>query len=136
MAVKHLVENVRDIALVGHRAAGKTSLADALLFEAHAVDRMGSVDDGTSVAEARKRLRLQRRRIPLEQLEGAFDNLTTAGAVVAYDESLLAVNAIFDRRRDVTWTQLLYGFSGGSSPRHTLAGFGIDYAELEAAFEK
>ncbi|MBA4062606.1 MAG: elongation factor G [Isosphaera sp.] len=52
MAVKHLVENVRDIALVGHRAAGKTSLADALLFEAHAVDRMGSVDDGTSVADA------------------------------------------------------------------------------------
>jgi elongation factor G len=51
MAVKHLVENVRDIALVGHRAAGKTSLADALLFEAHAVDRMGSVDDGTSVAD-------------------------------------------------------------------------------------
>src|SRR5262249_56333238 len=31
--------------------AGKTSLADALLFEAHAVDRMGNVDDGTSVAE-------------------------------------------------------------------------------------
>lgn len=51
MAVKHLVENVRDIALVGHRAAGKTSLADALLFEAHAVPRMGSVDDGTSVSD-------------------------------------------------------------------------------------
>ncbi|HVL11734.1 MAG TPA: GTP-binding protein, partial [Gemmata sp.] len=51
MAVKHVVENVRDIALVGHRAAGKTSLADALLFEAHAVDRMGSVDDGTSVGD-------------------------------------------------------------------------------------
>lgn len=45
---KHLVEDVRDIALVGHRAAGKTSLADALLYEAHAVDRLGSVDDGTS----------------------------------------------------------------------------------------
>ena len=51
MAVKHLVENVRDIALVGHRAAGKTSLADALLFEAHAVERLGSVDDGTSVSD-------------------------------------------------------------------------------------
>src|SRR5207249_892257 len=48
MAVKHLVDNVRDIALVRHRAAGKTSLADALLFEAHAVDRLGSVDDGTT----------------------------------------------------------------------------------------
>jgi elongation factor G len=51
MPVKHLVENVRDIALVGHRAAGKTTLADALLFEAHVVDRMGSVDDETSVAD-------------------------------------------------------------------------------------
>src|SRR3954447_15031015 len=51
MAVKHLVENVRDIALVGHRAAGKTSLADALLFDAHAVDRLGSVDDETSVSD-------------------------------------------------------------------------------------
>ncbi len=48
---KHLVEDVRDIALVGHRASGKTSLADALLFEAHAVDRLGSVDDGTSAAD-------------------------------------------------------------------------------------
>ncbi|MBP3956604.1 elongation factor G [Gemmata sp. G18] len=52
MAVKHVVENVRDIALVGHRAAGKSSLADALLFDAHAVDRLGSVDDGTSVADS------------------------------------------------------------------------------------
>ena len=47
----HHVEDVRDIALVGHRAAGKTTLADALLFEAHAVDRMGNVDDGTSFAD-------------------------------------------------------------------------------------
>ncbi len=52
MTVKHVVENVRDIALVGHRAAGKTSLADALLYEAHAVDRMGSVDEGTSVGDS------------------------------------------------------------------------------------
>jgi elongation factor G len=48
---RHTVEDVRDIALVGHRAAGKTSLADALLFEAHAVDKLGKVDDGTSVAD-------------------------------------------------------------------------------------
>ena len=51
MPIKHVIENLRDIALVGHRAAGKTSLADALLYEAHAVDRLGSVDDGTSVAD-------------------------------------------------------------------------------------
>lgn len=49
--LKHHVEDVRDIALVGHRASGKTSLADALLYEAHAVDKLGSVDDGTSIAD-------------------------------------------------------------------------------------
>lgn len=48
---RYAIDDVRDIALVGHRASGKTSLADALLFEAHAVDRLGKVDDGTSAAD-------------------------------------------------------------------------------------
>ena len=33
------VEDIRNVALVGHEFAGKTSLADALLFKAKAVDR-------------------------------------------------------------------------------------------------
>jgi elongation factor G len=48
---KYRVEDIRNIALVGHGAAGKTSLADTLLFKAGAVDRRGSVDDGTSVSD-------------------------------------------------------------------------------------
>jgi elongation factor G len=48
---KYRVDDIRNIALVGHRAAGKTSLADALLFKAKAVDRRGSVDEGTSVSD-------------------------------------------------------------------------------------
>ncbi len=48
---KYKTEDIRNIALVGHRAAGKTTLADALLFKAGAVDRRGSVDDGTSVSD-------------------------------------------------------------------------------------
>src|SRR5437762_2537720 len=48
---KHKVEDIRNIALVGHGAAGKTSLADTLLFKAGAVDRRGSVDDGSSVSD-------------------------------------------------------------------------------------
>ena len=48
---KHKVEDIRNIALVGHRAAGKTTLADAVLFKAGAVDRRGSVEDGTSVSD-------------------------------------------------------------------------------------
>jgi elongation factor G len=48
---KHRVEDIRNVTLVGHGAAGKTSLADALLHKAKAVDRRGSVDDGTSVSD-------------------------------------------------------------------------------------
>jgi elongation factor G len=48
---KHKVEDIRNIALVGHRAAGKTTLADAMLFKAGAVDRRGSVEEGTSVSD-------------------------------------------------------------------------------------
>src|SRR5262245_24479540 len=48
---KHNVEDIRNLALVGHGAVGKTTLADALLFHAHAVDRKASVDDGTSVSD-------------------------------------------------------------------------------------
>ncbi len=48
---KHRVEDVRTVALVGHEQAGKTTLADDLLFKARAVERRGSVDDGTSVSD-------------------------------------------------------------------------------------
>lgn len=48
---KHHMEDVRNIALVGHAGAGKTTLADGLLFQAKAVDRRGSVDDGTSFSD-------------------------------------------------------------------------------------
>jgi elongation factor G len=48
---KYRVEDIRNIALAGHGASGKTSLADALLYQAKAVDRHGSVDDGTSISD-------------------------------------------------------------------------------------
>ena len=43
--------NIRNLALVGHSGAGKTQLAAALLFDAGAVNRFGSVDDGTTVTD-------------------------------------------------------------------------------------
>ncbi len=49
--LKYHESDIRTIALVGHRASGKTTLADALLHTAHAVDRMGNVDDGTSISD-------------------------------------------------------------------------------------
>lgn len=48
---KYRIEDIRNVALVGHMASGKTTLADTLLFKSGTVDRRGSVDDGTSVSD-------------------------------------------------------------------------------------
>jgi elongation factor G len=45
-------KRIRNVALVGHRGSGKTSVNEALLFEAGATNRLGSVADGTTVSDS------------------------------------------------------------------------------------
>ena len=45
------IKNIRNIALIGHAGEGKTTLAEAMLFNMKATDRMGKVDDGNSVCD-------------------------------------------------------------------------------------
>jgi len=42
------IHNLRNVGIIAHGGAGKTTLAEALLFNAKATERMGRVDDGTS----------------------------------------------------------------------------------------
>ncbi|MBA3728942.1 MAG: elongation factor G [Actinobacteria bacterium] len=47
----HEPRNIRNVVLVGHSGAGKTSLMEALLFTSGSINRMGSVQDGNTVSD-------------------------------------------------------------------------------------
>jgi len=73
---------IRNVALVGHGGAGKTSLAEALLFCSGAISRMGRVEDGTTTTdfdpeEVRRRLSLSLSLAPFEH-DGFKINLLDA----------------------------------------------------------
>src|SRR5687767_7744731 len=44
-------QSIRNVAFVGHSGAGKTQLVASLLFDAGAVNRLGRVDEGTTVTD-------------------------------------------------------------------------------------
>ena len=96
---RYRTEDIRNIALAGHRASGKTSLADALLFQARVVDRKGSVDDGTSVSdydeeEKAHRFSIDTTVLHLEHAGKHINLLDTPGAPDFVGNALGAFNAV------------------------------------------
>jgi len=45
------LENIRNVSLLSHAGAGKTSLSEAVLFNAKAINRLGRVDEGTTTSD-------------------------------------------------------------------------------------
>ena len=48
---KYGQENIRNVALIGHGGAGKTSVAEAILYISEVSDRLGKVGDNTSIMD-------------------------------------------------------------------------------------
>jgi len=45
------MENIRNVTLLSHSGAGKTSLSEAILFNAKAINRLGRVDEGNTTSD-------------------------------------------------------------------------------------
>ena len=81
---EYTTQNLRNIALVSHSGAGKTILAEALLMKTGGISRLGTIGDGTTVAdfdeeEQRRQLSLSTSIIPIEYKDHKINILDTPG---------------------------------------------------------
>ncbi|HET7376197.1 MAG TPA: elongation factor G, partial [Anaerolineae bacterium] len=75
---------LRNIALLGHGSAGKTSLGEAMLFSSGAISRQGRVEDGATVSdfdeeEIRRHISLTTSLLPIEWKDRKLNILDTPG---------------------------------------------------------
>ena len=80
------VDALRNVVLVGHSSAGKTSLAEAMLFDAGVTTRLGKIEDGNTVSdfdaeEIRRRISVSISVLPVPWENHTINVLDTPGYV-------------------------------------------------------
>ena len=93
---EYKTEKLRNIALVSHGGAGKTSLAEAMLFHTGAVNRMGKTDEGNSISdfeeeEIRRKQSLSTSILPIEFQDHKINMLDTPGFMDFVGEPISAL---------------------------------------------
>lgn len=101
-------EQIRNIGIVGHGGEGKTTVTEALLFRAGVTDRMGRVEDGTTVTdydpeETKRQISISTALAPFEwkgakvnllDIPGYFDFVAEmTGALKAADGAMIVISA-------------------------------------------
>jgi elongation factor G len=76
--------NIRNLALLSHNSAGKTSLAEAILFNAKVINRLGKVDDGSSTSdydpsEQKRNISISLSMLPYEWQSNKINLIDTPG---------------------------------------------------------
>src|SRR3972149_1362081 len=94
---EYTTEQIRNIAMVSHSGAGKTMLGESFLFYTKAINRMGSVSEGTAVGdfeaeEQRRGLSLSTSVLPIEYTKHKINLLDTPGAPDFVGESISALS--------------------------------------------
>src|SRR5438105_8881319 len=77
-------EHIRNVALISHVGAGKTSLVDAALFDSGAATRQGKVDEGSSISdydpdELKRHISLNAKVLPVEWKNHKINFIDTPG---------------------------------------------------------
>lgn len=105
----YTVEQLRNVALIGHGGAGKTSLAEAMLYVSGGTTRLGRVEDGTTVSdydpeEIRRKISVNLSLIPCEWEGYRINVLDTPGyadfvgevkcALAAVDAAVIVLHAV------------------------------------------
>jgi len=44
-------KNIKNVVLLGHSGSGKTSLCEAMLYEAKEIDRIGTIEGGSTTSD-------------------------------------------------------------------------------------
>ena len=82
--MSYSAQNIRNICLLGHGGNGKTSLAESILYQTGAIDRMGKVTDGNTTSdydpeEIRRQFSISTSVIPVEYKGCKINILDTPG---------------------------------------------------------
>jgi len=90
---------IRNVAVVGHRGVGKTSLVEAMLFQAGAVNRLGTIDAGSTVGdwdddEQRRGMSLQTSLAHLDWQERKINLVDTPGDPGFQGDAIAALKVV------------------------------------------